>query len=234
MGEGLDPDFAHSVRVAGLSLQLYDGLVKTGMLRMESEMLSSNNGATSDARNCLYIAALLHDVGKSAGGKEHPKKSQSLIRRHGAPLGWKPENMARAAIIARFHAGALPTRRHKALRDLLPGEQKIVIRLAAILRLANAFDSGHDGRIRRVWIETARPQTHPAAPTDSCTSPHHWPRTKLSWLRLQGYADGTPAAQTIAAERYLLETVLRRPVIVKPDSAARLPATGVHQSTPGR
>jgi len=31
----------------------------------------------------------------------------------------------------------------------------------------------------------------------------------------EGYADGTPTAQTVAAERYLLETVLRRPIIVR-------------------
>ena len=51
-------------------------------------------------------------------------------------------------------------RSHKALRDLLPDEQKTIVRLAAILRLANALDSAHDGHIRRVKIEnsSAQPQ----------------------------------------------------------------------------
>jgi hypothetical protein len=31
----------------------------------------------------------------------------------------------------------------------------------------------------------------------------------------EGYTSGSPTAQTVAAERYLLETVLRRPVVVK-------------------
>jgi hypothetical protein len=31
----------------------------------------------------------------------------------------------------------------------------------------------------------------------------------------EGFADGTPTAQAVAAERYLLETVLRRPVVVR-------------------
>ena len=35
-------------------------------------------------------------------------------------------------------------------------------------------------------------------------------------LGLEGFSAGSSMARTIAAERYLLETVLRRPVVVKP------------------
>ena len=66
----------------------------------------------------------------------------------------KPADLQRAAIVARFHRGALPTRSHKTLRDLLPDEQKATIQLAAILRLANALDASHDGHIRRIQIES--------------------------------------------------------------------------------
>jgi argininosuccinate synthase len=34
-------------------------------------------------------------------------------------------------------------------------------------------------------------------------------------IEAEGYVPGSSTAQTIAAERYLLETVLRRPVVVK-------------------
>jgi CHAD domain-containing protein len=228
----LDPDFAHAERVAGLSLQLYDGLVKTGMLRMEPEVQGSDNGATSDARDCLYVAALLHDVGKSAGAKGHHKKSQALIKKHGTPLGWKPENMARAAIVARFHTGALPARRHKALRDLPPGEQKIIIRLVAILRLANALDSAHDGRIRSIRIENTAGTAR--RPNGFLRKPTLLGKNEALVVTAEGYSDGTPAAQTIAAERYLLETVLRRPVIVKPASSSRPPTSSGHRSNSHR
>ena len=50
------------------------------------------------------------------------------------------------------HDGALPARNHKALRDLLSDEQKLVIRLSAILRLANALDVTHDGHVRSVKL----------------------------------------------------------------------------------
>src|SRR5579859_381941 len=149
----LDPDFEHAERVARLALELYDGLQQCGLLPRTAEGPEPENGTTDEARSSLYLAALLHDVGKSKGNKGHHKESLELIKKHGTPLGWKTESMAHAAVVARFHCGALPTRSHNALRDLLPDEQKNIIRLAAVLRLANAFDSAHDGHIRRAQIE---------------------------------------------------------------------------------
>jgi hypothetical protein len=130
----------------------------------------------SDPRASLYLAALLHDVGKAKGNKGHHKESARLIQEHGAPLGWNVADMERAAVVARFHCGALPLRSHKALRDLLPDEQKIIIQLAAILRLANAFDAAHDGHILRVKIENAATEsparnewtTAPRIPAQAC------------------------------------------------------------------
>jgi len=39
-------------------------------------------------------------------------------------------------------------------------------------------------------------------------------------IGVEGFVAGSPTAQAIAAERYLLETVLRRPVVVKAMKAA--------------
>jgi len=216
----LDPDFAHSERVARLALELYDGLGAAGLLGALNG--STANGTTTsctnaDARDSLYAAALLHDVGKSEEKKGHHKTSQELIKAHGTPLGWKAENMQRAAVVARFHAGALPTRAHKALRDLLPDEQRIIIRLAAILRLANALDAAHDGHIRRVRIENAiaRSPGRERRTNGFLRKPAALGKNEALVIAADGYAPGSPTAQTIAAERYLLETVLRRPVVVK-------------------
>jgi len=224
--KALDPDFAHSERVSRLALELYDGLVARGLFVASSPLPGSNNGAGAEARASLYAAALLHDVGKSKGNKGHHKESLELIKAHGTPLGWKPETMARAAIVARFHCGALPTRSHKTLRDVLPDEQKMIIRLCSILRLANALDSTHDGHIRRVKIENV------AADQKRRTNGFlrkHPPlaRNEALVIAADGYADGTPTARAIAAERYLLETVLRRPIIVHAASKVRRTASGV-------
>jgi CHAD domain-containing protein len=231
--KALDPDFAHSESVARLALELYDGLTAAGMFgsvnvgenavlqKSSTANAHARNATSSEARASLYAAALLHDVGKAKGNKGHHKASLELIKNHGTPLGWKQETMARSAIVARFHAGALPSRSHKALRELLPEEQKLTIRLAAILRLANALDVAHDGHIRRVQIENEKP----AKPRSNgfLHKPATLGKNEAVIIGAEGFVDGTPTAQAVAAERYLLETVLRRPVVVKTMKIAARP-----------
>jgi CHAD domain-containing protein/HD superfamily phosphodiesterase len=188
---GLDPDFPHSERVASLALQLYDGLLAWGWQPAID---------AASARSSLLAAALLHDVGKSEGEKGHHKATFNLIRAHGNPLGWKPADLQRAAIVARFHRGALPGRRHKTLRDLFPDEQKVAIQLAAVLRLANALDGAHDGHIRRIQIESVQAKGK---------------GNEALIILAEGYSPLGQTARTIAGERHLLETVLRRPVMVR-------------------
>jgi CHAD domain-containing protein len=211
---GLDPDFSHSERVASLALQLYDGLLASTWQPAVDSVAS---------RSSLLAAALLHDVGKSKGEKGHHKTSLDLIRKHGNPLGWKEADLQRAAIVARFHRGSLPTRRHKSLRDLLPDEQKATIQLAAILRLANALDASHDGNIRRIRVENSQPKNGPVKPRTNRSrrvngfllkKPALAPNQALL-IAAEGYSPFGPSAQAVAAERHLLETVLRRPVIVR-------------------
>ncbi len=191
---GLDPDFPHSERVASLALQLYDGLLATGWQ-------PSVDGIS--ARSSLLAAALLHDVGKSQGQKGHHKTSFDMIRAHGNPLGWKPIELRRSAIVARFHRGALPTRKHKALRDLLPDEQKATVQLAAILRLANALDAEHDGRIRRLRVERDGGNRGSRA-QPGCVI-----------VSAEGYLPRSTTARVVAAERHLLEMILHRPILIK-------------------
>jgi CHAD domain-containing protein/HD superfamily phosphodiesterase len=213
--KALDPDFAHSERVAQLAVELYDGLNHVGLLGSINN--AAPNGDSPEARACLYVAALLHDVGKAKATKGHHKESLELIKAHGTPLGWKPETMARAAIVARFHCGALPTRSHKALRDFLSDDQKITIQLAAILRLANALDAAHDGQIRRVRIENAADQSpHRRRRTNGfLRKPAKLPPNAALIIAAEGFVADSSTAQAVAAERYLLEIVLRRPIFIQ-------------------
>jgi CHAD domain-containing protein len=240
--KALDPDFPHAERVARLSLELYDALESISLLDPKvripqaarvshvspplrdmglsnvTNAASRNGDPTRDsARASLYLAALLHDVGKSKGNKGHHKESLALIKDHGAPLGWEPGNIARAALVARFHCGALPTRSHKALRDLMPEEQKLTIQLAAILRLTNAMDAAHNGHIRRIKIENAITQpNHRSRRTNGfLRKPTRMAQNEALVIAADGFVPNSSTAQAVAAERYLLETVLRRPVILK-------------------
>jgi CHAD domain-containing protein/HD superfamily phosphodiesterase len=206
--KALDPDFAHSERVAKLALQLHDELEAYGITRH-----SSKGESVADARASLYLGALLHDVGKAKGNRGHQKRSMELIKAHVTPLGCKAENLRRAALVARFHAGALPARNHKALRDLLSDEQKMVIRLAAILRFANALDLTHDGHVRSLKLQNV--ELPKKRNNGFRRRPAGLGNNEALVIAAEGYSDGTATAQAVAAQRYLLETVLKRPILVK-------------------
>jgi CHAD domain-containing protein/HD superfamily phosphodiesterase len=179
----LDPDFRHSQHVARLALQLYDGLPATPGTESREE------------RTILQLAALLHDVGLSRKGKAHHKISQKLITRLDPPLGWSQEKIKMVAAVARYHRGALPRPGQKVLSGFTAGQRQTAIKLAAILRLANAFDADRDGRIERLACEQ---------------------QNGFLLIRAQAYNPRDRVAETIAGSRHLLETVYRRPVLVKP------------------
>jgi CHAD domain-containing protein/HD superfamily phosphodiesterase len=185
----LDPDFKHSLHVTRLALQLYDGLTANGQTR----------GQKRD-RSILEIAALLHDVGRSVDENGHHKTSYRMIRRLPPPLGWRKGDLVEAAMVARYHRGALPSMRQKAFQGTPLSQRKEISRLAAILRLASAFDASRDGRIERLEAKS---------------------QNGFLLIAAQGYSARDQAAETIAAARHLLETVGGRPVMVKPLRAAK-------------
>jgi exopolyphosphatase/guanosine-5'-triphosphate,3'-diphosphate pyrophosphatase len=182
-GSLLDPDFKHSQHVARLALQLYDGLPATP------------GSESREDRTVLQLAALLHDVGVSRKNKSHHKTSQKLIARLNPPLGWNPENMKMVAAVARYHRGALPRAGQKSLAGLTMTQRQTAIKLAAVLRLANAFDADRDGRIERLACER---------------------QNGYLLIRAQSYDPRDRLAETIAGSRHLLETVYHKPIMVKP------------------
>jgi CHAD domain-containing protein len=181
----LDPDFKHSTHVARLALQLYDGLpVKQPPADSEP----------ADQRDVLQLAALLQDVGRSKDEKGHHKTTYNLIRRLTPPLGWSAEKMRWVGFVARYHRGALPRSGQQALVGLDANQRQHLLKLAGILRLANAFDSGSNGRVERLEVHQQNGFLEIAA---------------------QGYSSRDRMAENVAAARHLLETVYRRPLMVK-------------------
>jgi len=187
----LDPDFKHSIRVARLALQLYDGLPVT---RAPADC------GPGDERTILQVAALLHDVGLAKDEKGHHKATYNLIRGLTPPLGWSAEKMRWVGIVARYHRGALPRAGQKTILGLSQAQRQVVLKLAGILRLANAFDSERNGRIERLQVHE---------------------HNGFFEIAAQGYSSRDRVAESVAAGRHLLETVYRRPVLVKPLRAPR-------------
>jgi CHAD domain-containing protein len=180
----LDPDSAHSERVAQLALLLYDGLKRSGLILPNAE---------HDSRSVLHAAALLHDVGKAKGDKAHHKDSFHMIRNLAQPLGWSARELRLAAVVARYHRGALPRPRKRTLQHLELLDRRIALQLAGVLRLANALDT-RNGNSPRLEVSLA---------------------DKVVLVQTPDYSPLDRSAEDIAAARHLLETVLRRPVLVR-------------------
>jgi len=183
-GSLLDPDSRHSNHVAELALQLYDGLPARGV----------GDAEWKQQRAILQVAALLHDVGRSKKDDNHQKKTFRLMTQLKPPLGWTTEAMRMAAAAARYHRGSLPRAGQKALAGLTPHQRATVLRLAGVLRLANAMDAEHNGQIQRVHV--------------------HWADRSIL-VTAKGYSPRDRIAEEIAAGRHLLETVYRRPILIR-------------------
>ncbi|MGH9551961.1 MAG: CHAD domain-containing protein, partial [Terriglobales bacterium] len=210
----LDPDFEHSRHVARLTLQLYDGLAAMG----------KNSRSAARQRAIVQAAALLHDVGRSRDEKGHHKASYQLIRSLPPPLGWSARDLLTAGIVARYHRGALPRAGQKPLRGMPLGQRQDITRLAAILRLANAFDTGRDHRVKRLQV----------------VNRNDGAQSKVLLIAAQGYSARDNQAEAVAAARHLLESVYRRPVMIKamkasnPKSTIRKPRHRKPETGPAR
>ena len=195
----LDPDFLHSQRVAQLALLLYDGLKSAGLLTAVGR--SANSAAAEvdgDGRAVLQAAALMHDVGKAKGSDNYQKDSYRMIRGLARPLGWSARELEMAAVVARYHRGALPGPRRKTMQGLALADRATAMELAGVLRLANALDlrHGRDGGAHGPQLEVGL-------------------QDRFVVVRSAGYSALERSAEGVAAARHLLETVLRRPVVVR-------------------
>ncbi|HEX3353428.1 MAG TPA: CHAD domain-containing protein [Terriglobales bacterium] len=176
-------------------------------LQLYDGLASNGTGAATSTndRAVLQVAALLHDVGRAKNEQGHHKASYNMIRRLPPPLGWSGQDLLAAGIVARYHRGALPRAGQKALRALPPGQRKDISRLGGILRLANAFDASRDGHIRRLEVHN---------------------RNGFLEIAAEGYSSRDRTAEAVAAARHMLETVYRRPLMVKPMKGPKAALTG--------
>jgi len=134
----------HARHVAMLSSQIYAGLVDLYELD------------PSDVR-LLDAAARMQDVGYLINYESHHKHSYHLIL-HSRIAGFRPEELELIANIARYHRGAEPKQKHDNFRRLNESNQKRVLALSAILRLAGGLDRSHNQTVRSVEVHGGKKQ----------------------------------------------------------------------------
>ena len=133
-------DWPHARQVAWLSAQLFEA----------TKPLHSLDG---EALQLLERAALLHNAGMLIEVRRHHKHSFRLIKGASLP-DFDDEARHEIATIARYHRRALPSAQHEEYAALSREARKRVSALAALLRIADALDYSHDGRVQRVAANT--------------------------------------------------------------------------------
>jgi exopolyphosphatase / guanosine-5'-triphosphate,3'-diphosphate pyrophosphatase len=129
-------DERHARHVVNLATSLFDQLSETHKLGSEERML-------------LRLSAILHDIGDYVGFESHHKHSYYLIQ-HADLMGLSPLHKEIVANVARYHRKALPDLSHPGYRKLDRKERSVVRKLSAILRVADAFDREHQGKVADV------------------------------------------------------------------------------------
>jgi len=161
----------HARQVQKLALRLFDSI---------GERL----GLSPDDRQTLADAALLHDIGYTINYDKHHKHSYHLIS-HAELLGMTPAEQIIIANVARYHRGAEPRKSHRNFGPLTGVAQTKVVRLSAILRVADGLDRGHTAAVADVrvrWLERALRLIPVPAHDDASIRLEMWGATKKSEL----------------------------------------------------
>jgi exopolyphosphatase/guanosine-5'-triphosphate,3'-diphosphate pyrophosphatase len=142
LGRKYDYEQQHATNVAHFALDLFDATTKLHRLG-------------DDERLLLEVAALLHDVGYYISVTSHHKHSYYII--NSSPLiGLDEVQKALIANVARYHRRSVPKGNHREFYELTPKQRQIVLKLAAILRLAEAMDREHASRVKNVRVTYSR------------------------------------------------------------------------------
>ncbi|WP_176011633.1 HD domain-containing protein [Victivallis sp. Marseille-Q1083] len=103
------------------------------------DKLRHRYGMTERMRIALQIAALLHDVGRFIDSHQHHRHSYYLLSNIQLPgISERERNVI--ALVARYHHKSAPKASHPEFMALTAEEKVVTVKLAAILRLADALD----------------------------------------------------------------------------------------------
>lgn len=190
LGQRYHFDEAHGHRVTEFACELFDALLPEHGLGLRERLL-------------LRAAATLHDVGDFVRYDGHHKHSFYLIQ-HSDIMGLSTEDRAIVANVARYHRKSPPDPSHPNFRDLDKVARGKVRVLAAILRIADALDREHLGKVRGVRAEVDRA------------------KRKLV-LYLSGEEDRSLEEWTVRAKSELLRDALDLEVVVEGAKVRSIP-----------
>jgi exopolyphosphatase/guanosine-5'-triphosphate,3'-diphosphate pyrophosphatase len=132
-------DEPHSRHVAKHCMDLFDALVKEhGMNRRHRMMLES--------------AAILHDIGTFIRDSGHQKHGHYIVA-NSEIFGLRRDELNIIANVIRYHREEMPSEADFEYVTLQRDERILVLKMASILRVADALDRGHSQQIKKITVE---------------------------------------------------------------------------------
>lgn len=136
LGRSFSFEEGHAIQTTSLALKLFD-------------CLEEIHGLSQQERIMLECAAILHDIGLTKELKGHHKHSMEIIIEHGLSR-FSPGETTMIALIARYHRKALPSMKHDRFAALSEPCRGIVMKLSALLRVADGLDRTHRNAVQDV------------------------------------------------------------------------------------
>src|SRR5262249_6392939 len=143
-------DAPHSHHIAQMATQIFN-------------YTKALHGLDQQELKILQYAALLHDIGYRIAHNEHHRHSLYLIKNSEMP-GFTANEIAMIATVVRYHRGTMPKkskhkrekREHEDYYALKRQQRAIVLKLAAILQIADGLDRSYSQKIKAVHCEASK------------------------------------------------------------------------------
>lgn len=136
LGRKFEFDELHARQVSKLCGILFQGLREEHQLDPRYELL-------------LRVAALLHEVGLYINTGSYHKHSMYLIQ-HSELFGLSRSDVQLVALTARYHRRASPKPTHTVFTALSRDQRIAVVKMAAMLRVADALEASHSQRLHEL------------------------------------------------------------------------------------
>jgi exopolyphosphatase/guanosine-5'-triphosphate,3'-diphosphate pyrophosphatase len=142
LGEKYQFDLEHAKIVAHHAARLFDQSHALHNLGEESKLL-------------LEVAALLHDIGHFINTVDHNKHGYYIMK--ASPLvGLSEARQNIVANIIQYHRKSTPSFQDDNFKNLPSRDRIVVTELSALMRLADALDVSHTGRVKDIRLEEKR------------------------------------------------------------------------------
>ena len=139
LGEKYHFDAEHAKLVAHHAGRLFDQSHVLHNLDEENKLL-------------LEIGALLHDIGHFVNTVDHNKHGYYILK--ASPLvGLSEAQQNIVANIMLYHRKSTPSLEDESFRALTPRDRLVVVKLSALMRLADGLDVSHTGRAKDIQLK---------------------------------------------------------------------------------